>query len=266
MTDDKKPDALAVRMTTVRDWLRVQEPEIARALPKGHDAAAFARVALNACMKNTRLLECSRQSLMLAVMEAAALGLEPNTLGLSYLVPYAGVATLIIGYKGYVQLAGRAGTMILADLVYEKEAHKATQREPERFHVKLPPAERGAEVIAAYAVGSPRGVAPHAKPAVWLWREDLDAHRARSRSWQEYVKDHGKVTPWITDEAAMQRKTCIRGLAPYLPLSPQFQRALTVDDAEPMLPEAMPFIIETPPDPQSALAEKLGGAGEEEKA
>ena len=80
------------------------------------------------------------------------------------------------------------------------------------------------------------------------------------------MKDHGKVTPWITDEAAMQRKTCIRGLAPYLPLSPQFQRALTVDDAEPMLPETMPFVIEAPPDPQSALAEKLGEAGEGEKA
>ena len=75
MTDATKPDALAVRMTTVREWLRVQEPEIARALPKGHDAAAFARVVLTACMKNTRLLECSRASLMLAVMEAAALGL-----------------------------------------------------------------------------------------------------------------------------------------------------------------------------------------------
>src|SRR5712691_8944231 len=81
MSDQEPTASLAVRVETVRDWLRLQESEIARALPKGMEAERFARMVLTSCVRNPRLLDCSRQSLMLAVMECAALGLEPDNVG-----------------------------------------------------------------------------------------------------------------------------------------------------------------------------------------
>src|SRR5262249_54882649 len=114
MSDEKKPDEkkpsseLAVRVNTVRGWLEAQKPELARVLGKDGNVERFARIARTCALRKLETGACPRQSFALAVMEAAQLGLELDSVsGMAYLVPFKGVVTLIPGYRGLIQLAYR---------------------------------------------------------------------------------------------------------------------------------------------------------------
>jgi recombination protein RecT len=65
-------------------WL----PEIKRALPKHLNADRMSRIALTAFRRTPKLAECDPRSVFAAVIQASQLGLEPDTLGRSYLIPY----------------------------------------------------------------------------------------------------------------------------------------------------------------------------------
>ena len=65
----------------------------------------FTRMVLIALSSNPKLQECSPQSFLGAMMQAAQLGVEPNTpLGQAYLIPYRNHGILEcqfqLGYKG----------------------------------------------------------------------------------------------------------------------------------------------------------------------
>lgn len=65
----------------------------------------FMRMALSAINNTPKLAECTQISFLAALMNAAQLGLEPNTpLGQAYLIPYNNKGTMEcqfqIGYKG----------------------------------------------------------------------------------------------------------------------------------------------------------------------
>src|SRR5690606_10332500 len=86
------------------------------ALPKHLTPERLARVALTAISSNPRLLECTKESLALALIEAGQLGLEPNgVMGQAYLVPYFNGKTkkyeaqFQVGYRGLIDLARRSG-------------------------------------------------------------------------------------------------------------------------------------------------------------
>jgi hypothetical protein len=86
-----------------------QEKAIAAALPRHLDGERMTRIALTAVRQTPELALCSELSFAGALMQTAAMGLEPNTPGMeSFLVPYRNHGTmeaqLIVGYKGYVKL------------------------------------------------------------------------------------------------------------------------------------------------------------------
>jgi phage RecT family recombinase len=78
---DEKPKDFPAMLTA---WL----PEIARALPKHLNADRMSRIALTAFRRTPKLAECDPRSVFAAVIQASQLGLEPDTLGRSYLIPY----------------------------------------------------------------------------------------------------------------------------------------------------------------------------------
>ena len=64
-------------------------PQIQKALPSVLTGERFARMVLTALSSTPQLCECTPQSFMGAMMQAAQLGVEPNTpLGQAYLIPY----------------------------------------------------------------------------------------------------------------------------------------------------------------------------------
>lgn len=74
---------------TIVDMVKALEPKIKRALPTVLTPEHFTRMALSAINNTPKLAECTPMSFIAALMNAAQLGLEPNTaLGQAYLIPY----------------------------------------------------------------------------------------------------------------------------------------------------------------------------------
>lgn len=108
-----KPVKLTRNMT-IADMVKALEPEIKRALPAILTPERFTRMALSAVNNTPELANCTPMSFIAALMNAAQLGLEPNTpLGQAYLIPYKNKGTLEcqfqLGYKGLIDLAYRTG-------------------------------------------------------------------------------------------------------------------------------------------------------------
>ena len=87
--------------------------QMALALPKSLTADRLTRIVLTEFRKTPALLSCDRESLFGAVLQCAALGLEPGSaLGHCYLLPYGKTCQLIIGYRGMIDLARRSGQIL----------------------------------------------------------------------------------------------------------------------------------------------------------
>ncbi len=220
---------------TVYDLLERQRPQIERALPTAIGADRFTRLVLTELRRTPALLDCSPESLLGAMMLSAQLGLEPGPLGHAYLVPFKDKAsgvkqvTFILGYRGMIELARRSGQVgiVRAATVYQGDewAYHETQTGPKLHHAECAPADRG-EVVCYYALAT-----IHAGPRAWaplvkrLWPQDVEAARKRSPMGRE-----GRGA-WTTDYEPMAWKTCVRRLAPWLPMTPTFGRALEADEA-----------------------------------
>ena len=96
--------------------------EIIRALPSHVTPDRFIRVMLTALTKTPKLMECTQESVMRCMMDCSALGIEPDGRRV-HLIPYGKECTLIIDYKGLVELVRRSGnvTSIRAEHVCEND-------------------------------------------------------------------------------------------------------------------------------------------------
>lgn len=213
---------LVKRAATVRDLVTRYIPEIKKAIPKGIDAARFARIALTMLPGNPKLLECDPKTLLGGILQAAAWGLELDpVLGMAYLVPYKDKAQIVIGYQGLIALARRSGEVrnIIPQSIYEKDEFQyELGLHPKLVHKPANGSDRGA-LIAVYAVASMREGAPEFR---FMWKHEVDAIRSRSRA-----KDSG---PWVTDYEAMAWKTVIRRLCKYLPRTVDLAKAIEMDE------------------------------------
>lgn len=94
----------------------------------GENTGAFTTSLLELITSDTNLKKCPAEKLIAEAIKAASIKLPLNKqLGYAYLVPYGTTPNMIIGYRGYIQLAMRTGQYryINADLVYEGElTHK----------------------------------------------------------------------------------------------------------------------------------------------
>lgn len=207
--------------------------QLAAALPKHITADRLARIALTTIRLNPTLQECNSASLIAAIMQAAQLGLEPGLLGHCYFVPFnrkikqAGQADkwvkdvqFIIGYKGLLDLARRTGAIvsIAAEVicsndkfVYRKGFNEVLEHEPSYI-------DRG-EVIAAYAYATTKDGGRY---AVVMNKQEIEKIRRRSKA-----ADSG---PWVSDWEEMAKKTVIRRLAKFLPMSIEFASAQAEDE------------------------------------
>lgn len=121
----------AVKLTknmSIADMIKAMEPEIKKALPQVITPERFTRMALSALNTTPKLAECSQMSFLGALMNAAQLGLEPNTpLGQAYLIPYKNKGRLEcqfqIGYKGLIDMVYRNENIqtVQAQCVYEND-------------------------------------------------------------------------------------------------------------------------------------------------
>ena len=212
----------------IRDLINKQRDEIIKALPKHVDADRLIRIALTTINKTPALLECTTTSLLSCLMDCAALGLEPdNVMGRAYLIPYRDrkkdivVCTLIIGYKGLVDLAFRSGMVDMVDayVVHANDRFELTLGlSPNIIHV--PALTDPGAATGVYSVIRIKG-SPHPKFA-FMTRAEIETTRNRSRA--------GQSGPWVTDWEEMAKKTVLKRNAKTCPMSAEFAEAVARDN------------------------------------
>ena len=223
--------------------------QIALALPKHMSPDRLARIALTEIRKVPKLAQCSQTSFLGAIMQVAALGLEPGgALGHAYLIPFDkrgklangqwGVVgtdvQLIIGYRGMIDLARRSGQIVSlsARVVYQKDKFSyAFGMEETLEHVPYEGTDPG-EMTHVYAVAKLVGggvqfeVMSRAK--VERIRDESQGYKAAVASAEKYKKPVD--SPWSNHFDEMAKKTVIRHLFKYLPVSIEIQRAVGLDE------------------------------------
>lgn len=253
------------RLGTLAALLESKKPQLAQVLPKHLTPERLVKIAISAVSKNPALLNCTPESVYLSVAQAAQLGLEPGgVLGGAYLVPYKSTCQLIVGYRGLIDLARRSGQIasIEAHVVRRGDAFDLEfGLTPKLMHKPKLDGAPG-EMQFAYAIARLRDGSVQYEV---MTKAEIDAIRGRSRS--------GTSGPWVTDYEEMARKTVLRRLAKYLPLSTELATALDGEEqAEPFsaapVVEVMPEVVpepEEPPTRTSSIKAKLKQAkGESE--
>jgi recombination protein RecT len=209
--------------------LDLKKAAIQKLIPPHLKPERLLKVAQIAATTTPKLLECNIASLIGAIGQCAQMGLEPNTvLGHAYLVPFKGSVQVIIGYKGLIDLARRSGQIvsIAAHEVCENDAFACIYGLNEKLE-HTPSMNGRGEIIAFYAVAKLKD-GGHAFEV--MSRQQVEAIRDASSGWQQAVKyNKQKNHPWETHFIEMGRKTAIRRLAKYLPLSVEFQTAAVLD-------------------------------------
>lgn len=231
---------------TVFDLITKQKSQIELALPSHLNTERFTRIAITCIRTTPKLAECDAISLVGALMVSAQLGLEPGgPLGQAFLVPRWNNktktydATFQLGYKGIIELARRSGQLksIEAHEVCENDEFSYSYGlDDELVHRPLLRGDRG-KPYAYYAMAKFKD-GGHAFVVMSL--ADIDSRKGRSTS----QKDGKFYGPWVSDYDAMARKTCIRALAPYLPLSPELERAIRGDERA--YRQIEPDLVDTP--------------------
>ncbi|NOR03648.1 recombinase RecT [Mycolicibacterium fortuitum] len=196
-------------------------PELAKALPKHVTPERMARIAVTVVRATPKLAECSPASFLGALLTASQLGLEPGPTGEAYFVPYKQTCTFIPGYRGLIKLARQSGQVsdIYAEIVYANDKFKVTrglQRNIE--HEEAPDRNNRGKPTDVYAVAKFKD---GTTTFVTMTVNEVEAIRRRSMA-----ANNG---PWVTDWEAMAKKTAVRQLSKWLPLSAEFNSAVALD-------------------------------------
>nr|DAE83730.1 MAG TPA: RecT protein [Caudoviricetes sp.]DAS14519.1 MAG TPA: RecT protein [Caudoviricetes sp.] len=230
-----KGGVMAVKKTNQPDGIKnmqqlvlSMQDQIKKALPSVLTGERFSRMILTAMSSTPQLQQCTPKSFLGAMMQAAQLGVEPNTpLGQAYLIPYKNKGTLEcsfqLGYKGLIDLAYRSGE------VKDIQAHEVRENDVFEYELGLDPklkhvpatSNRG-PVVMYYAVF-------HTKDGGYgfevMSAEDIKEHA------KKYSKAYSSgYSPWTTNFDEMAKKTVLKKCLKYAPLKTEFVRAMSADE------------------------------------
>lgn len=207
---------------TIKDYIVSMKAGIKAALPSVMTPERFTRIALSAVSNNPKLGQCSPDSFLGAMMNAAQLGLEPNTpLGQAYLIPYGRQCQFQIGYKGMIDLAYRSGevSIIQAHTVFENDLFEyELGLEPKLKHI--PAAQDRGDPTHYYAMFRTKDGGCGFSV---MSREEVLEHA------KKYSKSYS-AGPWQTNFDEMAKKTVLKRTLKYAPLKSDFVRAMAQDE------------------------------------
>ncbi len=199
------------------------------------------KVSLLAASRQPKLFQCTAQSFLQSVIKGAELGLEfGGTTQQGFLVPYKNgflskkmnrdvyECQFIPGYRGFIELAYRAGNVNFIDvqLVYEKDDFDygfdyGTGKSPFIHHKPNLRGDRGV-LVCGYSViiltDSPL-------PKIdFMTAAELEQIHQCSKS-----KDDG---PWVTFPDQMQKKSVIRRSIKWIRTTPELAAAEEADNVD----------------------------------
>ena len=216
---------------TIQEYVERMMPEIKKALPSVMTPDRFARIVLSAISTNPKLAQCTPKSFLGAMMTSAQLGMEVNTpMGRAYLIPRNNRKTgelecqFQMGYLGMLDLAHRS------EQIKDVQAHTVYANDDFVYEYGLEPklthkpafSDRG-DPIFFYAVF-------HTKAGGSGFEVmSIDDIRKHAAKYSDAVKS-GRSSPWQTDFEAMAKKTVLKRLLKYAPMSTDYVRAAVSDE------------------------------------
>ena len=229
--------------------------EIQKVAGQAFSAERVIKLFSAASLRSPKLLECDPSTILTAMVTCAELHLLPGTLGSVYLVPFFdGKAKVmkcqtIIGYRGLIELARRSGQIqtIQCECVREGDEFQYEYGLQMIFRHK-PKAHYDAPITHVWALATFVG---GGHQLVVLSRDEIDKIRSQSKN-----SDSG---PWVQHFPEMAKKTAVRRLAKYLPLTIEAEEAIAKDDAASFDFEVVPGGAEVGerPNPEARLTEKI---------
>jgi len=216
------------KITHLNDYLESKRSSLIKIAPQGTDVDRIIRVAMFETAKNERLVQCSPSSVYMALAKACELDLVAGgVLHRASLVPMWDKkskgynAELWIEYTGLMDLVKRSGEVahFKAEVVYENDdfEHSFDLEKGEVLRHKKCHDNPG-DLLLAYAVCFFKD----GQRQVEVMRKDqINKIRKSSRS-----PDSG---PWAQHTEEMWRKTVIRRICKYLPLTPKTTAVLEHD-------------------------------------
>jgi recombination protein RecT len=218
------------KLSNLKNLLEKSKGSIAKTLPTHMSAERMVKIAVVAASRNPALLQCEPLSLLSALMEASQLGLEPFTgLQQAYIIPYKlrkgdkefYEAQFMPSYRGLIDLARRSGNIVTIEshCVYEHDEFELELGSNRKLrHVPKLDGDRG-KMKLVYAIA-------HLKDGgvqfEFLTLADIAKVKACSKAGSG---------PWNQWYDSMCRKSAIKRLCKYLPVSVDLARAISKDNA-----------------------------------
>lgn len=235
MAEASRKTAVEAGSATVKRFFEANRGTLEALLPKSFSGERMLKLALGALRTTPKLSGVSLSSLLGSVVTCAQLGLEPNTpLGHAYLLPFdkrekrdgqwvtaETQVQVIIGYKGMLDLARRSGQIVSI------AAHEVCESDEFRFSYGLdeelvhrPSLSNRGSVIGFYAVAKLVGGGYSFE---FMSVDEVNFIRDKAAEKNRAKKDaQGRpiiAGPWADNYVEMGRKTALRRLFKYLPIS-----------------------------------------------
>lgn len=198
----------------------------------------FIGVALTAVSTNPKLQQCSLDSLVRALYDAAQCGLAPNSITQeAHLIPFRNRkkggydCVFVVGYRGVLNMLYATNIFSSIEVKEVRDKDEFFIKEglhPDLHHVKAEGDRgdfRGCYAIARYKDGG----------AKFEYVSKLEGEGHRDRFTKSKDKEGKAFGPWKDDFPAMCMKTALKKLAKYCPTAPATQKlfeAITYDEKQ----------------------------------
>lgn len=234
------------QLVAIQNALKVANKSIQASLKE--NAGTFNASLMELITSDASLMKCNPEKLMAEAIKAASIKLPLNKqLGYAYLVPYGTTPNLIIGYRGYIQLAMRTGQYryINADIVYEGEL---TRKDKLTGAISLD-GEKTSETVIGYFAHfellngctktlymTLEDMANYARTYSGTWAKKEENQKPSAQKIMERAQEQAQNGPepgvgWWSNFNAMARKTVLRRLlSQYGYLSIEMMQAIASDE------------------------------------
>ena len=215
ITETKKPRTLKGLLSEEN-----VKAQFALALPKHLNADRFARVAITALTRTPKLQECTPESFMKCLLDLSAMGLEPDG-RVAHLIPYGKDCTLIVDYKGLVDIVRRDANVLDVQCFVIRE-NDDCEWENGTIRHKINPLKQRGEAVGTYTqIKWKNGTTSTGEP----FSKD-DAEHAKKSS---KTANNG---PWKDHYVEMWKKSNIKRDAKMWPLSAEIRDLVNKDDGD----------------------------------
>ena len=174
-----------------------------------NSAPSFISSILTIVRGNSKLQDCSPNSILAAAGIAAALKLPINpSLGFAHIVPYKGQAQFQLGYRGFIQLAMRSGQYRTLNAGAVRQGQIA---EIDFVTGDIIRGEKISDKVVGY-VAYLELINGFSK-SLYMTVEELKAHAEKfSISYAYDLRNGKRSSVWSTNFAAMAKKTVLKRL------------------------------------------------------